>query len=96
MNPPYGNEISRWVMHLCHEFDEGRTKEAIALLPARTDTRWFASLVTFPKCFIHGRLKFGDGPHSAPFPSVVVYMGMNGQRFAKVFGNIGTVYLNAA
>lgn len=92
MNPPYGTDIVRWVDHLCWEFQAGRTTEAIALVPSRTDTKWFQALDPFPKCFIHGRLKFGDGPNAAPFPSTVVYLGPNGRRFADSFDDVGTVY----
>nr|DAX88962.1 MAG TPA: DNA N-6-adenine-methyltransferase [Caudoviricetes sp.] len=44
------------------------------LLPARTDTRWFHDFI-YQKSeirFIKGRLKFGDGRNSAPFPSMIV------------------------
>ncbi len=44
------------------------------LLPARTDTKWFHKYVLNKAeiRFIKGRLKFGDGSNSAPFPSMVV------------------------
>ena len=38
MNPPYGREIEPWVKPLCREYRMGRTTQAIALVPARTDT----------------------------------------------------------
>lgn len=44
------------------------------LIPARTDTRWFWDFI-YNKAeirFIKGRLKFGDGKQSAPFPSMIV------------------------
>ena len=68
-NPPYGREISKWV-EAC-----AKCKSlAVMLLPARTDTRWFHDYI-YNKAevrFIKGRLKFGDGKNSAPFPSMVV------------------------
>ena len=39
MNPPYGREISKWVATAYAEAINGNT--TVALLPARTDTRWF-------------------------------------------------------
>ncbi|MCI9597895.1 MAG: hypothetical protein HFE75_11500 [Firmicutes bacterium] len=48
--------------------------ESVKLLPARTDARWFHGWI-YGKAeirFIKGRLKFGDGKNSAPFPSMVV------------------------
>jgi len=68
-NPPYGKEIGKWVKK-CME-SVGGTR--VALLPARTDTRWFHDYV-YGKAeirFVKGRLKFGDSKNSAPFPSMV-------------------------
>lgn len=39
MNPPYGREISKWVKK-AYEESLGFCK-VVALLPARTDTKWF-------------------------------------------------------
>lgn len=93
MNPPYGREVSKWVAHLLNEYRAGRVREAIGLLPARTDTQWFRLLRSFPRCFLYGRLKFSGHSNSAPFPSVLVYMGDNPAAFVDAFGDIGDVYL---
>ena len=70
MNPPYGREISKWVEKAAKE------RYVVALLPARTDTRWFHNYIyNKPKTeirFIKGRLKFGGAKNSAPFPSMIV------------------------
>ena len=50
------------------------------LIPARTDTRYFHEFILNRSeiRFIRGRLKFGDGKNSAPFPSMlVIYRGPN-------------------
>ena len=91
MNPPYGREIGAWVKHLCREYRMGRTTEAVALLPARTDTQWMERLDAYPKCFIRGRLRFGNSQAGAPFPSVLVYLGLHAERFAEVFQAIGRI-----
>ena len=68
-NPPYGREIGKWVKK-CAE----SKSLVVALLPARTDTKWFHEYI-YGKAeirFIKGRLKFGDSKNSAPFPSMVV------------------------
>ncbi len=91
MNPPYGDVIGLWAKHLCREYKAGRITEAIALVPARTDTQWFGLFSAFPQCFIRGRLKFGDNEMSAPFPSVAIYLGRNTERFASIFSDIGRV-----
>ena len=74
MNPPYGREIGLWVK---------KASEAdalvVCLLPARTDTRWWHDYVVGGDAqviFLKGRLKFGDGSGSAPFPSaLVIFLG---------------------
>lgn len=77
MNPPYGREIKHWVQKAYEESLKGAT--VVCLIPARTDTSYWHEYV-FDKAddirFIKGRLKFGDGKNSAPFPSaVIVYKG---------------------
>lgn len=91
LNPPYGNVIGNWVHRLIHQYDMDITTEAIALLPARTDTDWFEPLFNYPICFIHGRLIFKGGLNSAPFPSVVVYFGTNIKAFKMHFSDLGTI-----
>lgn len=75
-NPPYGREIGKWVEKAYKENCE-RGTIVVMLLPARTDTRWFHNYI-YGKAdiqFIKGRLKFGGGKNSAPFPSMVVTYG---------------------
>ena len=70
MNPPYGREIGKWV----EKAATGGATIVVALLPARTDTRWFHQYI-YNKAevrFIKGRLKFGGHKNSAPFPSMLV------------------------
>ena len=72
-NPPYGKDISKWVKKCSDEARKPNTK-VVALLPARTDTRWFHQYICRKAeiRFIQGRLKFGGSKNSAPFPSMVV------------------------
>lgn len=69
MNPPYGREIGKWVKKAA----ESGTL-VVALLPARTDTKWFHDYILGKAeiRFIKGRLKFGGCKNSAPFPSMIV------------------------
>ena len=73
-NPPYGKMISSWVRKCSEEARKPNTA-VVALLPSRTDTRYFHDYI-YGKAkeirFIKGRLKFGDSKNSAPFPSMVV------------------------
>jgi len=69
-NPPYGRQIKDWVKKAHHE---SINAEIVMLLPARTDTAWFHDYAIRHKVtFIRGRVKFGDGKASAPFPSILV------------------------
>lgn len=71
MNPPYGREIGKWVRKAFEESRRGAT--VVCLLPARTDTAWWHDYCMRGEItFVRGRLKFGDGKNSAPFPSAVV------------------------
>jgi DNA N-6-adenine-methyltransferase Dam len=95
LNPPYGKVIRLWVEHLVRQHQNGNVTEALALLPARTDTRWFQLLRGYPMCFLRGRLRFtsgeGDRDGTAPFPSVLVYLGAGSDRFAETFHDLGLV-----
>lgn len=72
MNPPYGRAIKEWVRKAYEEAISGRAEVVVCLLPARTDTAWWHEFVIKGEVrFIRGRLKFGDGTNSAPFPSAV-------------------------
>ena len=82
MNPPYGREIKKWVKKAYESAKDGAV--VVALLPARTDTAWFWDYVIHKAKieFIKGRLKFGDGKGSAPFPSMIVVWGIDNAQSA--------------
>lgn len=77
VNPPYGRAITAWVKK-CYETSQ-QGKLVVALLPSRTDTKWWHNycMKATEIRFIKGRLKFGDSKNSAPFPSVVVIFSGN-------------------
>ena len=70
MNPPYSREIKEWIKKASEE------RKVVALLPARTDTKYFHDYIYKKKNveirFIKGRLKFSGAKNSAPFPSMIV------------------------
>lgn len=72
MNPPYGREIGKWVQKAYEEGIRHGTL-VVALLPARTDTRWWHDYVMRARevWLIRGRLRFGGMKNSAPFPSAI-------------------------
>lgn len=93
MNPPYGREIGKWVTKLCECYEMGNVTEAIALVPARTDTGWFDQLIDDYRfhCFVHGRLTFIGNAWAAPFPSAIVYLGTDWGRFYQAFRPFGRI-----
>lgn len=93
MNPPYGDAIPPWIAKLDAAYRSREIEAGIALVPARPDTAWFRILRDYPRCFINGRLKFGGHEDSAPFPSVLVYVGDEVQRFAQSVAHLGDVYI---
>lgn len=80
LNPPYGKTIGLWMKKAYDENRRGAT--VVAVVPARTGTRWFHDYV-YGKSelrFIKGRLKFtdedGNAKDPAPFDSmIVIYRG---------------------
>lgn len=93
MNPPYGNTIGDWIAKLAAECAKpGHVTCAIALVPARTDTKWWRVLSSHPVCFIEGRLRFSGHENGAPFPSAVFGVGIAPAALQERFGDIGLVY----
>jgi len=73
VNPPYGRGIDKWIAKGFASGKDPNTR-VVMLIPSRTDTKyWHEYVMKAAKIyFIKGRLKFGDGKNSAPFPSAVV------------------------
>ncbi len=92
MNPPYGREIGSWVNKLCEEHESGLCTQAIALVPARTDTQWFNRMNDYLCCLVVGRLTFIGNDDAAPFPSAVFYLGDDTAAFYHAFSGLGTIW----
>lgn len=74
MNPPYGAAIGAWISR-AHDAAEHEGATVVALVPARTDTRWWHRYVMRHETrFLRGRLRFGGVEASAPFPSAIVIL----------------------
>jgi len=81
MNPPY-SRIRYFMAKAVEETARGCT--VVCLVPSRTDTKWWHESVWdlayhrprpgVEVRFLRGRLKFGDGKNSAPFPSAVIIL----------------------
>lgn len=73
-NPPYGRTSTGEWIKKCYEEAQKPGTVVVALIPARTDTRFFHDYI-YHKAeirFIKGRLHFGGCKDAAPFPSMVV------------------------
>ncbi len=78
-NPPYGRQIGKWVRKASEESKKPGTV-VVMLIPARTDTSWFHDYI-YRKAevrFVRGRIKFGEARNGAPFPSMIVVFGGDG------------------
>lgn len=69
LNPPY-SKPGPWLEKALRETEAGRARLVVALLPVRTDTQWFHSLVKNRAeiRFIQGRIKW-IGWQGTPIPS---------------------------
>lgn len=74
MNPPYGTTIKYWMLK-SYESSAHEGATVVCLVPARTDTAWWHLFAMKHEIrLLKGRLKFGDGTGSAPFPSAIIVM----------------------
>lgn len=99
LNPPYckSGSISNqetWTCKLIAEYEAGHVAQAVLLVNAATETRWFQRLYDYPVCFVKGRIRFisPTGTNTGPtVGSAFVYFGSNVQAFDAVFRQIGRV-----
>ncbi len=74
LNPPYGRDVPKWLERALTESYHGTI--IVALVPARTNTKWFHDLClkVAEVRFVCGRPKFGDSDHGLPLPlAVIIY-----------------------
>ena len=86
VNPPYGRTLRKWVAKARQEVEEGRARTVVALLPARPDTSYWHDHIAGHAAvyFFRGRLRFGDGKQSAPFPSALAVWGASPEKLAAL------------
>ena len=94
VNPPYGRCLPDWTAKASHEAATGNAGPIVALVPARTDTRWWhrdiASKATV--LFLRGRLAFGDAGQSAPFPSALVVWNGTAEQISALQNALPTAW----
>lgn len=95
VNPPYGKDISKWILKCYEESLRGAT--IVLLIPSRTDTKYQHNIIfEYSKviCFIQGRLKFGNSKNSAPFPSqLVIFSNKNFNFIPRSFLKLGKSFI---
>jgi hypothetical protein len=92
MNPPFGgNSMQHWMGKLQTELALGRCTEAVILVPARTEARWFQRLWQADAlCFTRGRIAFIGGKRSGNVIGTCLgYWGPHATAFAEQFAAVG-------
>ncbi len=92
LNPPYGR-IEQFLKKASEELRGGNAGKVVALLPAWTDTPWFAKYASHGQItFLTGRLKFGGASGTAFFPSmIVVFTAKSGRRADMLSCSLSTI-----
>lgn len=100
LNPPYGRQVAKWVDKLLWEFDLGHVTEAVLLVNAVPDRKWFKRLFRFQICFVDHRIRFLR-PDGTPGPSpthgnAIVHLGGidGGRGFMGSFDRFGTIVMS--
>lgn len=87
VNPPYKKHLRAWIAKIAEVYAARRGMlEIVALVPARTDARWWHEAIDGGAVagFWRGRLRFLGARTSAPFPSALLYWGPRPERFAQI------------
>jgi hypothetical protein len=98
INPPYGKRDNKssqalWIARLLSAYDSGEIDQAVLLVNATTDRKWFPQLCNFPICFV-GRVPHYTESLEKTIPihgSALVYFGPNIEYFGEVFQEFGPV-----
>lgn len=99
LNPPYGvtngeSNAGVWARKLADEYRAGNVTEAVLLVNANTERKWFSQLWAFPICFTDHRIQFytPEGVGAQPVDgNALVYLGPNLHQFIAVFSAFGDV-----
>lgn len=101
LNPPYGREISKWISKLCDSWIYGYVRNAIVLVPVKSDTRWFDSLADISSYFVtlKGRVKYVHPKlgvcTAGTFPSCVFLVSFDDdikRSFCESFYDLGLIW----
>lgn len=96
LNHPFGR-ISNpaWIDKAVNEFQFGNADVLMSITFASTSEAWFQPLLNYPQCFLCPRTNYllpdGSVKRGVTKGSVVTYMGVADDLFAKVFSPFGKV-----
>jgi hypothetical protein len=100
LNPPYGRDedsesnVAQWIARLLAEYECKNITEAILLVNATTERKWFQALWQFPICFTNHRINFynAEGEQKQPTQgNAFIYLGPHKLTFAATFEQFGTI-----
>lgn len=99
LNPPYGRDLAgsnqdAWSRRLLGQYKAGVTTEAILLVNANTEAKWFQPLYDYLICLTNHRIKFytTDGTSSQPTQgNALIYLGTQQERFVQIFKQFGRI-----
>ena len=92
MNHPYSNS-KEWVPYAALQYELGNAEELVLLVKLDVSTKWWQAVSKYPWIAVNTRLRFGAAKSASPFQSAIVYLGSDLERFNKVFGKYGTLYV---
>lgn len=105
LNPPYGRDTHNrsnqetWSRYLQEQYDAGHVAQAVLLVNAVPDRRWFWPLWDNPICFVRKRIQFismdGAQKHQPTHGNAFVYFGPRSgyRRFSTGFETFGHVVM---
>lgn len=99
LNPPYGfqdgkSNQERWSQRLLTQYVDGITTEAVLLVNANTEAKWFHPLYDYLICLTDHRIRFYNTQDEASQPTqgnAFVYLGNQRARFIEIFSRFGVV-----
>lgn len=103
LNPPYGfgggiSNQETWTNQLIERYEAGLVSEAVLLVNANTEAKWFQPLYNYLICFTNHRIRFynADGTPSQPTQgNALVYFGKQQRRFIELFSQFGRIVREA-
>jgi hypothetical protein len=95
LNPPYSFPlVEQFTIRMLQHYENHHQNQGIVLVNAATDAQWFQQLMTFPACFVRGRISFlldGKAQSANRNGQVFFYLGDNQLRFFRLFRSIGRI-----